>query len=158
MLLRRNETTDLFIFCVSILLQAREEHYKTCMGFQPTLNPCVTPQEFNFLNILFISFIQCITCSVYFVTCTNYCDKSWKVIFLVVQRTIKLVTSVAGIFDLSGRTDSNTVTPENSLTNLGFGSLSDTIVNKFFPGEGREIFQSGFIYLKSLFIYLFIHL
>lgn len=50
MLLRRNETTDLFIFCDSILLQAVEEHYKTCMGFQPTLNPrpCAKPQEFNF--------------------------------------------------------------------------------------------------------------
>ena len=156
------------------------------MGFQPTLNPCATPQQFNFLNILFISFIQCITCSVYFVTCTNYCGKSWKalailqlmranpellneplqacnlkfseVIFLVVQRTIKLVTREAGICDLSGRTDSNTVTTENSQTNLGFGSLSDTIVSKSFPGEGLEIFQSGFIYLKCLFIYLFIHL
>ena len=43
---------------------------------------------------------------------------------------MKLVTGVVGICNLSGRTDSNTVTPENSLTNLGFGSLSDTIVNK----------------------------
>jgi len=61
-------------------------------------------------------------------------------IFIVVQRNFKFVTRVVGICDLSGGTDSNTVTPENSLTNLGFGSLSGTSANKCFPGEGREIF------------------